>query len=140
MKIDFKKENNRLIIIVIIGFIIMCFISCAPKNKKEIIGTYIANYDAARERLILQSDGTFIQEVVIKSTKKNIFAKGKWEYDNETGYITFNDNFILVLDAFGKIIPDCDIPKPGLVVYPVMKCLFWVFIEGGEDVLYKKED
>lgn len=140
MKAELKIKSNVLLYFISIFSIIVFIVSCKPKDDSELIGAYIADYDIAKEKLILLKNGTFIQEVIIKSSKKIDFAKGKWTYNKRDGYITFDDSLLIIIDAFGEIIPNYDKREPGLVILPTAKFLFWIFIGNAEGVLYKKID
>jgi hypothetical protein len=59
----------------------------------------------AREKLILNRDGTFRQEATIKATSKVDVAKGTWRYDSKSGYVRFDGGFMSVLDGFRQFDP-----------------------------------
>jgi hypothetical protein len=72
----------------------------------ELWGTYIADYDLAKETLVLNRNGKFKQEVFLKSTGKIDFAYGTWDYDLKTQHIYFKDNYMAVQGSFGKLNPE----------------------------------
>jgi hypothetical protein len=109
-------------------------------KASEIYGAYVADYDFAKEKLTLNRDGTFIQEITFKKTSKVDVAKGTWTYDPKTGYVTFHENFMIVMDGFKRLLPDYTHPKPGLVVEPVEKFFGRIRIGSDEGILYKKID
>jgi hypothetical protein len=114
-----------------------CSLSIEPP---EIYGTYVADYDFAKEKLTLSRDGTFIQEITVKVTSKVDVARGTWTYDPKTGYGTFHENFMIVMDGFKRPQPDYTHPRPGLVVQPVEKFFGRIRIGSDEGILYKKID
>lgn len=113
-------EPTIAICLVIISF---CFVSgCnSPVEQSELYGTYIAEYDVARERLDIDKDGTFTQSVIIVATAKTDKIAGRWLYNPQTGYISFENNFMLILDGFGHFDPQYNNPTIGRSVYPVEK-------------------
>ena len=108
-----------------------------PKSASDLIGNYEADYDVAREKVTLNSDNTFVQEVTLKSTGKVDVSKGPWKYDPADGYVTL-ENFMAVLDGFRKLNPDYAHPKPGLTAEPADSYLGRIYIGTSEGVLYKK--
>jgi hypothetical protein len=72
-----------------VGFVIclaLCTVSCSrPKAAGKLYGAYEADYDVARERVTLNSDSTFVQEVTLKNTGTIDAIKGTWKYDPSDG-------------------------------------------------------
>ncbi|HAF15737.1 MAG TPA: hypothetical protein DHU55_06000 [Blastocatellia bacterium] len=108
------------------------------KSAGELYGTYVADYKVAREKVILNPDGTFTQEVTIKATSKVDVAKGRWSYDSKSGYVTFDGGFMVVLDGFHQFDPDYRKPKPGVVSEPAGKVLGHLSFGVAEGIIYKK--
>lgn len=104
----------------------------------DLYGGYEADYTIAKEKLTLNKDGTFTQEVTLKATGKVDVTKGTWTYDSKRGYLTFNENLMVVLDGFGQLDPNYAKPKAGLVVEPVNKYLGRISIGSSEGIVYKK--
>ncbi len=125
----------------------LSFLDCAPPTQSELYGTYIADYGLAKEKVVLYKDGTFYQEVMLKSNSKIDKATGTWSYrpykkgEPASGYITFHENFMYVLDNFGeKLNPDYAHPKPGWAVGLPVERFFRITIGSSEHVLYRKID
>lgn len=108
-------------------------------NSPDVYGEYESKYEIAEEKLILKEDSTYIQEVKLNSTSKVDTTNGKWSYDQGTGYITLDKHFIVVLDGFGKLIPNYTQPRTGSVVFPVVSVLGRIRIGSSEGILYKKK-
>ena len=122
--------------IVFCGFIV---VGCEkPRSPVELYGTYVANYEAANEILTLIDDGTYTQQVTIKTTSKKDIAKGRWTYDVNRGYINFDSAFIVVLNGFREFDQDYLKPKPGVVSEPVGKKRGHITIGTDEGILYEK--
>jgi hypothetical protein len=135
-----RAINNLLPSLWTASFLALLLFSCKPEDYSNLFGTYLADYDIAKERLTLNKDGTFVQEVTIKATSKIDKVNGKWTYDSKTGYLTFHDNFMLVLNGLRKFQPDYAQPKPGLVGYPVNVSFGKIRIGSNEGIIYKKID
>ncbi len=113
--------------------------SCAVRSESELHGAYVADYAVASEKLALNRDGTFVQTVTLKSKSAVLVARGAWHYDAQSGYVTFDANFLHVVDQFGKWDPDYERRLRGLTVYPVARYCWVVSIGSEEGVFYKKE-
>ena len=95
-----------------------------PRQTSALYGTYVADYEFAKETLTLNPDGTYVQQVVLKSDGRVSVARGKWRYDPETAYATFDRNMMLVMDGFQHFRPNYAAPrKEGLVSLPVDRLL-----------------
>lgn len=140
MKMRVSAASRLLFQSCLACFLVLSMFACKPVIHSELFGTYIADYDIAKEKLTLNKNGTFIQEVTFKATSKVDVAKGTWVYNFKTGYVSFEEYFILVLDGFKKLNPDYAHPKPGGVSLPADKYFGWVFIGAAEGILYKKVD
>ena len=111
--------------------------SCKPENKSVLVGTYVADYDVAKETLVLYASGTFFQHVVIKATSESYKTEGRWAYDEATGYLCLCDNYMHVLDGFKKI--NSAYNKNLGMLSVAVDCFFgYVFIEFNEFLFYKK--
>jgi len=138
MQMHVSVRNDVLLTCVLL-FLILSMLSCKP-SQSEVYGTYIADYDVAREKLTLNKDSTFIQEVTLKATSKVDVSKGTWDYDLKIGYVSFNENFMLVLNGFRKLDSNYAHPKPGGVSQPVKKYFGYISLGSSEGILYKKVD
>jgi len=112
-------------------------IACQLRGKPDLFGTYMANYNVAREKITLNEDGTFIQEVTLKATSKVDITKGKWIYDDKTGYVWFSENYMQVLNGLGQLNPDYS-QKLTSAFLPARTYLGYVVVGSEEGVLYKK--
>jgi hypothetical protein len=133
--------KNRVVLYICLGLSFVLFLSaCKPSGQSDLFGTYIADYEVAKEKLTLNKDGTFIQEVTLKATSKVDITKGEWSYDSASGYVTFEKNFLIVLNGFGELNHDYTKPSTGAVIEPVEKCFWHISIGTDEGILYKKVD
>lgn len=138
MKMSVNARNNVLRICISL-FLILSMSSC-KSPKFELPGTYVADYDVAKEKLTLKKDGTYVQEVTLKSNLKVDVSRGRWSYDHETQYVTFEDNFMFVLNGHGKLNPDYAQRKRRIFTVPAGLYFGRMRIGSSERVLYKKID
>src|SRR3990170_8166470 len=103
MRVRASAVSSLLFQISTICLLALFMFACKPKSQTELYGTYVADYDVAKEKLTLNKDGTFVQEVTLKATSKVDVAKGTWTYDPKTGYVRFRENFMPVLNGFKEM-------------------------------------
>jgi hypothetical protein len=120
-------------------FLTLSLIACKPKNQSELYGTYVADYNLAKEKLTFNKDGTFIQEVTLKATSKVDVTEGTWTYDTKTGYVRFHENFMPVLNGFKELNPDYNQNLTSASL-PAVKYLGCIRVEFAEGIYYKKTD
>jgi hypothetical protein len=118
--------------------LVLNLVACNVKDQSELYGRYLADYEVAKEKLTLNRDATFTQEVVLKASSKVEVATGTWSYNPETGYVSLNGGFIVVLNGLKEVNPDNARRKPGLVVLPADSYFGGIVIGAAKGVLYKK--
>jgi len=99
--------------------------------KSDLPGTYVADYGSATETVTITGDGHYVQTVKVAATGRVAVAKGKWSFDPQDPYITFED-MMVVVDYAGKLAPDFDQQK-GTVVLSVVRWLGNLQL-GGDDI------
>jgi len=109
-------------------------------KKSDLTGRYVAKYPFGTDRISLKANGEYAQEFTPKTGNKVATTKGRWSYDQATGYVTF-ENCLIVYDDHWKLAPDYDVPRNGLCVLPARK-LFRTTIVINDDLgwEYVKED
>jgi hypothetical protein len=110
-----------------------------PKIQSELYGTYVADYNVAKEKLTLNEDGTFIQEVTLKETSQVYRSQGNWTYNPSSSCVEFHTNFMDVLDDFGRIRPNYEYLKLGSNSYPASN--YFGYMQFGWDekgIMYKR--
>jgi hypothetical protein len=112
-----------------------------PRQTSALYGTYTANYKFAKETLTLNPDGTYLQQVTLKRDGRVSVALGKWSYDPRTGYATFDNHMMLVMDGFQHFRLNYDVPrKEGLVSLPVDRLFGKMRIGAADDAApYEKQ-
>ena len=138
MRVDavVNRQSSKLILWCLLSMILL---GCTPKSEEELYGIYEVDYKLAKEKLILYKNGNFLQIVTRKDTARIDTSSGTWSYEinNGWGEICFNENFMSVLDAFGKLNRDYMKPR-GYIYFGVADFLGEVKIEFREGVYYKK--
>jgi len=74
-------------------------------RESELYGVYVAEYENGREKLTLEKDGRYVQEVTPKGSDKPTINSGPWKYHHLSNRVELEDCFG-VNDGFGKIRPD----------------------------------
>lgn len=130
-------NRNGNAVLWIVPFIAV-LVSCTPKNDSDLVGTYQSHYGAANESLTLNADGTYKQEVLLKSPQRIDVATGSWKFDSSSGDITFNGRFHLVLNGYQDPQPEYWLRPNGLVIKPSTQFFGRTRIGSSEGVLYKR--
>ena len=132
------NARSRALQICMLFFFLLSMASCEP--SKELSGTYVANYDVAKEKLVLNKDGTYTQEVTLNSNSKVDVSRGTWTYSPEDQYVSFANNFMLVINGFGELNPEYAHRKIGIVSLPAHRYFGRMRIGSSTRVVYKKID
>ncbi len=124
-----------------IGFlliIIMMMPACTPDKEKDLYGAYIAKYPFATEKVTLNADGTYIQEVSIKGDPKTLTHKGRWRYEPSDKYVEL-ENALDVTEPSGGLRKNYSIPFNGLVLMKVRRVFPSIRLGTAyEDIDFKK--
>jgi hypothetical protein len=105
-------------------------------TQADLVGTYGADYMAAKETLTLLPEGKFTQQVMIKASSQTLVTNGTWTFDIADKRITFRDSFYSVLDGFGNPRKQ---PEPGTAGLPVVRLFGSVQIGDDQPITYKKQ-
>jgi hypothetical protein len=84
----------------------------------QLSGRYVAEYPYGKEELVLKDDGTYLQEIHLNSSAREIENVGKWRYDGERRRVELEKMYV-VDDGFGRLRQDYEFPKLGLASFPV---------------------
>ena len=122
----------------------ICFIlisGCGkPVYQSDLIGTYTADYGAAKETLVIYKNGEFSQQVTLKSNSKGYSTRGKWQVngpvDKGVSRIFFSDGFLSVLDGFSALKPEI---VPSNASMPVLRLLGKIQIGGDPAIEYTQQ-
>jgi hypothetical protein len=83
--------------------VLMLVTACSIRvPQDEIYGVYVAEYDRATERVIIDRGGTFTQEVRVQGADKPVTNTGRWTYDESKRRLGLQD-CLWVNDGFGKV-------------------------------------
>lgn len=104
----------------------------------KIYGTYSADYDIAKEKIALNNDGTFRQEVTLKKGLITDVVTGTWKYDHKTNRIIFYNYMDTgFIDGMEKMNANYN-TELGIASLPVVTFFGQIRIGSDEGILYKK--
>jgi hypothetical protein len=89
----------------------------------ELYGTYVAEYPFGTEKIVLQKNGRYSQEVLIKADGKITVQTERWEYDREANRVYLR-RCLLVADGLGGLRKDYTVPMEGGCSFPVERRYF----------------
>ncbi len=81
-----------------------------------------------------------MQRVMIKSTSKVNIANGIWTYNTKTLYVSFDGNFMSVLDGFRQFRKDYMHLRKGAATMPLTSFMGNITMGTHEREFYKKID
>ena len=114
------------------------FISGCWKHltRDDLIGTYQADFSFAKAELVLRSDGTFVQEVWVKSPPKNARSMGTWEYNQSERdrYISFSSEFMDVVTWKDELNPSFDHHQENYIYDLTVRYQLGRIELGGDDI------
>jgi hypothetical protein len=131
------KRARRILVCALLA---AALAGCKPHEVSPVYGTYVADYAAATETLMLKPDGTFLQRVTLHPHGRPVTTTGRWHFDQPTAFVIFDSGYIEVLDALGRPRPDYAQPLTGVVFMPVESCFDRLYIGSGRFVLYAKKE
>ncbi len=109
-----------------------------PTEVSELYGTYIAEHQFGTERLVLQANGEYVQEITVRDRPGTVTASGKWSYDVPRHYITLK-KLLIAADVYGRLRKDYNVLPEGDSVLPVTRYPFGSLRIGSEEgVLYRR--
>lgn len=92
-----------------IGLVLAVGAFCAAcslsPQKSDLYGTYVAKYHTGTERLTINKDGSFSQEVTLESSREPVENTGSWTWDASTHFV-YLAGCLSVNDGRGGIRPD----------------------------------
>lgn len=116
--------------------------ACTPVKEQDLYGTYLAKYLFGSEKLTLNANGTYKQEVTIKGEPKILEHEGRWRFAAEDNYVEL-ENGLAVQNGFGELSKDYSVPFDGLVLCKIRRSfpLGRIKLQGAtEDVFFRKID
>lgn len=113
-----------LLYTISVSALIVLLSACSSINEKDLQGTYVAEYPFGSEKLILNADKEYIQEVFVKGEPKSkpitLKCKGSWSYNPDDKYVAL-ENGLDVADPAGGLNKDYNVPVKGLVLAKVRR-------------------
>lgn len=122
-----------------VSCIVACFcISGCWKHftRDDFIGAYNADFSFATAKLTLRADGTFVQEVWVKSPAKHARSMGTWEYiqSESDRYISFSSGFMDVVTWKDELNPSFDHHQKNYVYDLTVRYQLGQVEIGGDDI------
>jgi hypothetical protein len=109
-----KDRNGTVTLVILTGVlsVVGALVSgCSIRvPESEVNGVYVADYENGTEKLTLEKNGKYSQEVRLKGSGKPVTKSGTWKYvpTGDGGIVTriHLEDCLGVNDGFGKIRPD----------------------------------
>ena len=111
------KCRVEFLLILILFFLLP---ACTPVEEKDLYGTYVANYTFGSERLTLNADGEYIQDVFLKGKSKTLTHRGHWWYEPEYKDVRLEKG-LDIADPAGGLRKDYNVPFDGVVLAHVRR-------------------
>ena len=124
--------------IIGVCFVLFCA-SCSGVPADKIPGVYQTEHKFAKEQIVINPDGTFHDEVTLKSSGQTVVSTGKWNYNPNSGYIALIDGFMSVVDAEQKFNRGYANPLKGPMGLPVHEFMGKVRMGSDERLVYTKK-
>jgi len=136
----FKQvESVALRLLLVIGVLAGTAGCVGTVTKPDLPGSYLADYGFATETLQIDEGGAFKQQITVKADGRVAKATGSWRFDPTDGHIYFSEEFLVVVDGFGKLIPDFDSsPRKAISILPVRRSFGKIQIGTDPRVPYKR--
>lgn len=127
-----------------IGFLLVLVLllaACTSVKEQDLYGIYIANYPFGTEKLTLNANGRYKQEVTIKGEPKTLEHQGLWHFAAADNYVEL-ENGLAVQAAFGGLSKDYNVPFDGLVLRKIGRSFpmrhIELIVSEDEDVYFMK--
>lgn len=99
----------------------------------------MADYEFATETVTIKEEGQFIQSIQVKANGKVTPTNGTWHFNQDDQDIVFSEDFIQVMNGFGKMIPNFDHPtRKAISILPVRRSFGKLQIGVDPEIPYKK--
>lgn len=108
------KSNVGLLLLLVMVHLLS---ACAPVKERDLHGIYLVNYTFGAEKLTLNANGDYKQEVTIKG-EPTLEHGGRWHFAASDNYVEL-ENGLDVQTAFGELRKDYNVPFDGLVLCKV---------------------
>ena len=91
------SENLPITLVVVLALS-----GCAPRDIKSVAGTYVAKYSFGTEKLSLQENNWYRQELILADGSTRYQNEGIWEWRCQKSLIILH-NAMIVADDNGKL-------------------------------------
>jgi hypothetical protein len=129
---------HRIVSCLILFALLIMAAGCSMKVPLDkVYGTYRTLYPFGTETITLNSDGNFVQQIVI-TAQAPVTTHGKWDYDSEGSRVNL-DGFLMVVDGFGHLRSDWGMVKPGVASFDVEMHWFRIVMASAAAYPYVKQ-
>jgi hypothetical protein len=108
-------------------------------TSADLPGTYVADYGFATEKLVIEADGRFTQEIKVAASGNIVTSRGKWHFDTGEQDVVFDESFKTVANGFGNLDPNFARPGNAIVILPVRRGFEGLQIGLDPRVPYKRQ-
>jgi hypothetical protein len=105
-------------------FMVVLIPACTRVKDTDLYGTYVAKYSFGTEKLILNTNGVYQQEITIKGIPNTLTHSGHWRYEPRDKYIEL-ENGLAVQSPTGALENNYNVPFNGLVLCKVRSSFSW---------------
>jgi hypothetical protein len=133
-----REQMTHVVFRSWIGLLVLGLSGCGGKSidKSDLPGVYLADFGFATDTLIIKPDGRFFQTVIIKSDGRKVTKNGFWRFLSKNRSIVLEQNYMLVIDGFSKMVPNFDRPNTNAAIIGPVRCRFGRLEIGGDDWLW----
>jgi hypothetical protein len=105
-------------------------------SQERVYGTYTARFPFGIDTIILRTDGTFSQTVVVGGSP--VAVQGKWMFNPKDSRVNLY-GLMVVADGFGHLRPDWQTVSPGLVSFDVEEHWFKIVMASASQFPYVRQ-
>lgn len=123
----------RLSTIVLASVFAVLLTGCSIRvHQSDLYGEYIAKFQSGTERLVLNRDGTYVQQVSLARGGEPVVNTGSWIWDGSDKSVLLRD-CLGVNDGHGDIRPDFAVNRGGCGLSVERKWIFFGQLSLGSD-------
>ena len=108
-------------------------------KPSEIPGVYKSVYSQGMEVLALKENGSFLQDIRLKSATNVVRTTGTWRFDSRDQSIIFDQRYLITLTATKELDPNFQRPQTGVAIRPIGHWFGKLEIGTSESIIYVKQ-
>lgn len=119
----------------------LLLLSCGREiSISELVGVYSLRLPGGIEKLTLNDNGSFVQEIAIDGQSQKHLAKGTWKYNAIKRHLIFDEHFMVALDARGQLKNDFRANTKRIVLLQAERFGRAITLIASEDTRYRKQN